>query len=196
MQLPEVQEQMRHMLQGHWQNWIDERIPALCGRTPRQAVKTPDGMESVEALLLDAERHSGYNGSMQEIEHKTIEDVRRKLGLDKTASPGSKPVHHNDKKAERVEGIKTLLEDFGREELNTLYLGFAIELLNKISRMRKLNIQRGHIEIWAAAIVYVIARLNFLFDPESDVPLSPDTICEYFDTVKSTVGNKAAQIVR
>ena len=73
------------MLQGHWQNWIDEHIPALGGKTPRQAVKTPDGKESVEALLLDAERHTGYNDPMQEIEQKAIQDVRRKLGLDKTA---------------------------------------------------------------------------------------------------------------
>lgn len=194
MQLPEVQEQMRHMLQGHWQNWIDERIPALGGKTPRQAVKTPDGKESVEALLLDAKRHSGYNEPMQEIEQKAIKDVRRKLGLDKPASPGSKPVHHNDKKAERVEAIKTMLEDFGREELNPLYVDFAVKLLHKIARMRKLNIQRGHMGIWAAAIIYVIARLNFLFDPASDVSLSADTICDYFDTVKSTVGNKASLI--
>jgi hypothetical protein len=194
MQLPEVQQQMRAMLQGHWQNWIDERIPALGGKTPRQAVKTQDGKESVEALLLDAERHTDYNEPMQEIENKAIKDVRRKLGLDKTALPGPKPVNHHDKKSNRVETIKTMLEDFGREELNPLYIGFAIELLNKISRMRKLNIQRGHIEIWAAAIVYVIARLNFLFDPESDVSLSPDTICDYFGTVKSTVGNKASFI--
>ncbi|RLC04612.1 MAG: hypothetical protein DRH90_08135, partial [Deltaproteobacteria bacterium] len=194
MQLPEVQEQMRHMLQGHWQNWIDDRIPALGGKTPRQAVKTPDGKESVEALLLDAERHSGYNGPMQEIEHKAIKDVRQKLGLDKTALSAPKPVHHNDKKVERVETIKAMLENFGREELNPLYVGFAVELLNKIARMRKLDIQRGRMEIWAAAIVYVIARLNFLFDPESDVSLSPDTICDYFDTVKSTVGNKASFI--
>ena len=194
MQLPEVQEQMRHMLQGHWENWIDEHIPALGGKTPRQAVKTPDGKESVEALLLDAERHSGYNEPMQEIEQKAIKDVRRKLGLDKTTSPGSKPVHHNDKKAERVEAIKTMLEDFGREELNPLYVDFAVKLLHKIARMSKLNIQRGHMEIWAAAIIYVIARLNFLFDPASDVSLSADTICDYFDTVKSTVGNKASLI--
>ena len=46
-------------------------------------------------------------------------------------------------------------------------------------------------EIWAAAIIFVIARLNFLFDPERAMPLSTDTICDYFDTVKSTVGNKA-----
>jgi len=194
MQLPEVQEQMRRVLQGHWQNWIDERIPALGGKTPRQAVKTPDGKESVEALLLDAERHTGYNEPMQQIEHKAIKGVRRKLGLDKTALSGPKPVHHHDKKSERVDVIKIMIEDFGREELNPLYVDFAVKLLNKISRMRKLNIQRGHIKIWAAAILYVIARLNFLFDPESDVPLSPDRICDYFDTVKSTVGNKASLI--
>jgi len=194
MQLPEVQEQMRHVLQGHWQNWIDERIPALGGKTPRQAVKTQDGKESVEALLLNAGQHSGYNETMQEIERMAIKDVRRKLGLDKTAPPGSKPVHHNDKKAERVEAINTMLEDFGREELNPLYTGFSVDLLNKLVRMHKLDIQRGRMEIWAAAIVYVIVRLNFLFDPASDVSLTADTICDYFDTVKSTVGNKASLI--
>ncbi len=194
MQLPEVQEQMRHMLQGHWQNWVDERIPALGGKTPRQAVKTADGKESVEALLLDAERHSGYNEPMQEIERKAIKDVRRKLGLDKTALSGSKSNHHNNKKAGRVSAIKTMITDFGRKELNPMYTGFAIELLHKIARMRKLDIQRGQTEIWAAAIIYVVARLNFLFDPANDVSLSADTICDYFDTVKSTVGNKASLI--
>ena len=194
MQLPEVQQQMRHVLQGHWQNWIDDHIPALGGKTPRQAVNTPDGKESVEALLLDAERHSGYNEPMQKIEQKAIKDVRRKLGLDKTTLSGPKPVHHDNKKAERVETIKTMLTDFGREALNPMYTGFAINLLVKIARMRKLNIQRGHMEIWAAAIIYVIARLNFLFDPASDVTLSANTICDYFKTVKSTVGNKASLI--
>ena len=194
MKLPEVQQQMRAILQGHWQNWIDERIPALGGKTPRQAVKTIDGKESVEALLLDAERSRGDNDPMQPIEHEAIKNIRRKLRLDKTTLSGSKSNHHNNKKADRVAAIEAMLTDFGREALNSMYTGFAIKLLNKIARMRKLNIQRGHMEIWAAAIVYVIARLNFLFDPESDMLLSADTICDYFNTVKSTVGNKASLI--
>ena len=106
MQLPEVQEQMHHMIQGHWQNWINDRIPALNGKTPRQAVKTQDGKESVEALLLDAERHSGYNEPMQAIEQQIIKDVRRKLGLDKVSLSESKSVQTNNKKAERVEAGK------------------------------------------------------------------------------------------
>jgi hypothetical protein len=42
--------------------------------------------------------------------------------------------------------------------------------------------------------VYLIARLNFLFDPENEVFLTADSICEFFGTKKSTVGNKATQI--
>ena len=35
--------------------WIDEKIPALEGKTPREAVKTPEGREKVEDLLKDWE---------------------------------------------------------------------------------------------------------------------------------------------
>jgi len=39
-----------------WANhWVDERIPALDGKTPREAVKTPEGREKVEELLKDFE---------------------------------------------------------------------------------------------------------------------------------------------
>jgi hypothetical protein len=40
----------------------------------------------------------------------------------------------------------------------------------------------------------VIARLNFLFDPESELFISADTVCDFFSTKKSTIGNKATQI--
>lgn len=35
--------------------WIEEKIPALDGKTPREAVKTPEGREKVEELLKDWE---------------------------------------------------------------------------------------------------------------------------------------------
>ena len=55
MQINEVREQIEKTLFAHWENWVDAEIPALGHITPRQAVKDPDGRESVEALLLDAE---------------------------------------------------------------------------------------------------------------------------------------------
>lgn len=35
--------------------WVDEKIPALNGKAPREAVKTPEGREKVEELLKDWE---------------------------------------------------------------------------------------------------------------------------------------------
>ncbi len=40
----------------HYDRWIDEAIPALGGRTPRAAMRDPEGAELVEALVDDAER--------------------------------------------------------------------------------------------------------------------------------------------
>lgn len=40
----------------------------------------------------------------------------------------------------------------------------------------------------------MIARLNFLFDPESEFCLTADTICDFFGTKKSTIGSKATHI--
>jgi len=36
--------------------------------------------------------------------------------------------------------------------------------------------------------------VNFLFDPEMEICISPAEICEFFDTKKSTVSNKAGVI--
>jgi len=35
--------------------WLDEKLPALDGKTPREAVRTPEGREKVEELLKDWE---------------------------------------------------------------------------------------------------------------------------------------------
>lgn len=57
MALPEVQEQIKKMAKAHWESWFDEPIPALENQTPREAAKTNDGRERLDALLLQYERH-------------------------------------------------------------------------------------------------------------------------------------------
>jgi hypothetical protein len=193
MQIPEVREQIEKMISAHWKNWVDEKIPALGHITPRQAVKDPDGRESVEALLLDAERHMDDNAQTTDAAAAAIADVRRRLGLDRPA-PAADATAVGGKNAERVAEVKSKIEAFGRTRLGPEYTGLALALADKIGRMRKLSIQRGRIEIWAAAIVYVIARLNFLFDPANDTYITPDGLCDFFGTKKSTVGNKASLI--
>jgi hypothetical protein len=56
MQEPEVRKQLQEAVQKQLESWVHQKIPALGGRTPLEAVKDPDGREIVEALLLDFER--------------------------------------------------------------------------------------------------------------------------------------------
>ncbi|MBW2251040.1 MAG: DUF2384 domain-containing protein [Deltaproteobacteria bacterium] len=193
MQIPEVRDKMAKVLTAHWEDWINQKIPALGGITPREAVKNPDGRESVEALLLDAERHMTDDEQMGSISLNAIKDTRRRLGLDKKQSATVKSPNMK-KIAERMEAIESMIEDFGRIKLDNMHTGLAIKLCNRIARMRKLSIQRGRIEIWASAIVHVIARVNFLFDPENEISITADDVCKFFGTKKTTVSSKAGLI--
>lgn len=98
------------------------------------------------------------------------------------------------KKDERVKEIKELVVSFCVEHLNEELKSYVLRLFDTLNRKRKISIASGKKEIWAASIIYVIARLNFLFDSENELFLSADTICNFFGTKKSTVGSKATQI--
>jgi len=97
-------------------------------------------------------------------------------------------------KDEQLKEIEALVVSFCIEHLNEDLQGYALRLCDTLGRKRKISIVRGKKEIWAASIIYVIARLNFLFDVENDMFLSADTICDFFGAKKSTIGNKATQI--
>lgn len=90
--------------------------------------------------------------------------------------------------------IKTLLENYCSKCLNSELSVYVLRLFDTITINPLMDITRGRTEIWAASIVYVIARLNFLLDKDSDNYISFDELCSYFNTKKSTIGNKATQI--
>ncbi len=90
--------------------------------------------------------------------------------------------------------INHLLEGFCSKYLDSELHSYSLDLFETIRKTSVLNIYRGKSEIWAASIIYVIARLNFLFDKESDNFISVDELCDYFNVKKSTIGNKATQI--
>jgi len=81
MQHPEVRKQMAEMISKHWEGWVDQKIPALGGKSPRKAVKTADGREAVQALLTDAERARGQDPFTLELNREGVQRVREILGL-------------------------------------------------------------------------------------------------------------------
>ncbi|MBN2201297.1 hypothetical protein JW777_05020, partial [bacterium] len=77
---PEIRELIRNQLAAHWKRWIEEKIPALGGITPRAASKTADGRESLDALLRDMERHD-ENAEPWMRQKEYIDRARKELGL-------------------------------------------------------------------------------------------------------------------
>jgi hypothetical protein len=76
----EVQaELLAPILQQHVDSWIDEPIPALGGKTPRQAVKTKAGREKVVAMLKDHESSLQRQPGGDRVDFSR---VYRELGLD------------------------------------------------------------------------------------------------------------------
>ena len=77
---PDVQAALAEHLEAHYNNWLDTKIPMLGNKTPRQAVKTPDGRELVEALLTQLER--GMRERKMPGNEALIERLRQRLKLD------------------------------------------------------------------------------------------------------------------
>lgn len=85
MALPEVQEQIKKMAKAHWESWFDESIPALENQTPREAAKTNEGRERLEALLLQYERHDSEKDE-NHLFKADIDYLRKELMLSDSAN--------------------------------------------------------------------------------------------------------------
>jgi hypothetical protein len=83
MQNPEVQQYLAETMRSHWEGWVDMKIPALGHRTPREAMRTADGREAVEALLIDFERGKAIQPELDELNRRGVQRVRELLGLPK-----------------------------------------------------------------------------------------------------------------
>jgi hypothetical protein len=65
---------------------------------------------------------------------------------------------------ERFDEVANLLTEFGGKLLDAELTGFTLELWGRICRRRTTDCRRGQPNVWAASVVHVIARMNFLFD--------------------------------
>jgi hypothetical protein len=82
---PAFSEQLREELQREVENWIFQKIPALRGRTPLEAIEDPDGKEIVESLLLGWERQNETIADPQ-VFRPDINAIRQLLKLAQTSA--------------------------------------------------------------------------------------------------------------
>ena len=78
-EFPEVRQKLAEMMTTHWESWVDQPIPMLGNRTPRDAIKDPDGREIVESLVIQAARHG--QSMKPPIDEAVFQRLRERLGL-------------------------------------------------------------------------------------------------------------------
>lgn len=93
-----------------------------------------------------------------------------------------------------VDEIRNETSRFLKENNLIDYLQIASTLIELLANSKKINLTRGKIEIWSGAIIVVIARVNFLFDKNRRQSIEMNDICIFFDTKKTSIGNKASMI--
>ena len=76
---PEIEAEITEYMRQHFRKWPKMKLPALNDKTPLQSIKTRDGREMVEALLLDIERRSQQ--ATPPLDPTIFVELREKLGL-------------------------------------------------------------------------------------------------------------------
>jgi hypothetical protein len=95
---------------------------------------------------------------------------------------------------QREDQIVEQTTTFCKSNIDTEYTALCRKMARKLGSNSAKPFARGRIEIWAAAIIYTIGSINFLFDKSFAPYISSSTIHEYFGTKQTSISHKAAQI--
>jgi hypothetical protein len=99
-----------------------------------------------------------------------------------------------EKVIKKQQEIIQLAKSFCDANLNEEYSALAEKLICKLGRKRNVPFITGQSSIWAAAVIHALGSINFLFDQSSEPYASLDDINDFFETKKSTTGNKSKEI--
>ncbi|HPL62154.1 MAG TPA: hypothetical protein PK587_00185 [Syntrophales bacterium] len=83
--IPECRDILKEIVDCHYRNWVNERLPAIGNMTPREAMKLPQGRKQLEDLLkeLENENERAVRRGMKnaEILAFPVEMIRKDLGF-------------------------------------------------------------------------------------------------------------------
>jgi hypothetical protein len=96
---------------------------------------------------------------------------------------------------QKKEALIKMIDDFADRYLDEDYKMLCRKLIDKMSRKKQVPFLSGRLEIWAAAVVYALGQINFLFDKSFEPYVSATDLCNYFGTSQSTTSQKA-KIIR
>ena len=96
---------------------------------------------------------------------------------------------------QKLDEIIAIFEPICIKHLNQEYADISKKLAAEVAHLNPSLLDRGRVNSWAAAIVYAIGRVNFLFDPSQTPHLKATDLCALFEVSQNTVSPKSRQIM-
>ena len=96
--------------------------------------------------------------------------------------------------AEKFAAITTLTDEFCARHLNEEYRQLIHQVVGALARKRPSPLLKGKVNVWAAAAVHAVGRVNFLDDSSQTPHCKPKVIYEFFGIGESTGQNKSREI--
>jgi hypothetical protein len=91
-----------------------------------------------------------------------------------------------------IEEVQKLIISFARQNFTQEEEVICLHIWKKLARKKTLDITRTRPDIWAGAVIWAFCRANFKY--EEGITL--DIICGFYNNKKTTVGNKAGEIIK
>ena len=96
--------------------------------------------------------------------------------------------------APKFAAITALTDAFCDKHLNDEYRALIHRVVGSLARKRPSPLLKGREEVWAAAAVHAVGRMNFLDDPSQVPHCKPNAIYAFFGIAESTGQNKSREI--
>ncbi len=96
--------------------------------------------------------------------------------------------------AEKFAAVTALTDAFCEKQLNDEYRTLIHRVVGSLARKRPSPLLKGKENVWAAAAVHAVGRVNFLDDPSQFPHCKPKIIYEFFGIAESTGQNKSKEI--
>jgi hypothetical protein len=96
--------------------------------------------------------------------------------------------------AEKFSAITAHTDAFCEKHLHDEYRVVIHRVIGTLARKRPSPLLRGEENVWAAAAVHAVGRVNFLDDPSQTPHCKPKVIYEFFGVAESTGQRKSKEI--
>ena len=96
--------------------------------------------------------------------------------------------------ADKFAAITALTDAFCAKYLDEAYRQIIHRVVGALARKRPSPLLKGKENVWAAASVHAVGRVNFLDDPSQTPHCKPKVIYEFFGIAESTGQNKSKEI--